>query len=635
MQPRSMRIPCVALLCAMLAASRSPLAATGGVLFEAIRRNDTAAVKTVIDEGAAVEAADDAGSTPLMYAALYAGPGIIGQLIDHGARVNASNTYGATALMWAASRTENVKALLESGANVNARASNGWTALVAATRYGNTDAMRLLLAAGADTTSPETRGHVLTGSYFATNPAVRDVLRDARVVVTSSADLAGTVLDRTRDDITTLTRLLRLGVNPREEVPLITVTLPTFFMAARDGQVDAMRAFVAHGVDPTYKGARGWTALMVAASADRPSIATLQYLLEGGADVNATDDDGRTALDWALTRGETDVSAFLRKAGARTGAVPEAAPIPVSPRSPRDAIERAVARLQPAGPAFSDRTKCVSCHNQSIPGIAIAMAKVHGLRIDAGLAAHSVNVTEERWRKYRDAVLMGDTLSNVAFVPYGLLERVEAGLPPTLDTDAMVVGLASRQTMDGSWRSANHIRPPLNGSDFAATALAVRALRAFAPPGHRADMERRVARGREFLEKSEPDDTQDRVFKLLGLMWSGAPAHEIAKEKAALIALQRRDGGWGQMPTLDADAYATGQALYALHAAGMAPTATTYQKGADYLLRTQLDDGTWFVRTRAFGIQPYFETGFPHGRSQFISTTATAWAAIALAYTLD
>jgi hypothetical protein len=89
------------------------------------------------------------------------------------------------------------------------------------------------------------------------------------------------------------------------------------------------------------------------------------------------------------------------------------------------------------------------------------------------------------------------------------------------------------------------------------------------------------------------------------------------------------------MPTLDPDAYATGQALYALHAAGMAPTATTYRKGADYLLRTQLEDGTWFVRTRAFPVQPYFETGFPHGRSQFISTAATGWAVIALAYTLD
>ena len=60
-----------------------------------------------------------------------------------------------------------------------------------------------------------------------------------------------------------------------------------------------------------------------------------------------------------------------------------------------------------------------------------------------------------------------------------------------------------------------------------------------------------------------------------------------------------------------------------------------YRKGVDYLLRTQLEDGTWFVRTRAFGFQPYFETGFPHGRSQFISTVATAWASAALTYTLE
>ena len=58
-------------------------------------------------------------------------------------------------------------------------------------------------------------------------------------------------------------------------------------------------------------------------------------------------------------------------------------------------------------------------------------------------------------------------------------------------------------------------------------------------------------------------------------------------------------------------------------------------EGADYLLNTQLEDGTWFVRTRAFGFQPYLETGFPYERSQFISTAATAWATTALTYTLS
>jgi hypothetical protein len=82
------------------------------------------------------------------------------------------------------------------------------------------------------------------------------------------------------------------------------------------------------------------------------------------------------------------------------------------------------------------------------------------------------------------------------------------------------------------------------------------------------------------------------------------------------------------------DAYATGQALYALQAAGVASGTPAYRKGADYLLRTQLEDGTWFVQSRGFGFQPYLETGFPHGRSQFISAAATSWAAMALTHTL-
>lgn len=82
-------------------------------------------------------------------------------------------------------------------------------------------------------------------------------------------------------------------------------------------------------------------------------------------------------------------------------------------------------------------------------------------------------------------------------------------------------------------------------------------------------------------------------------------------------------------------AYATGRAFYALHAANLPAVDAAYRRGAAYLLKTQLEDGTWFVQTRAFGFQPYFETGFPHGRSPFISTVATSWAAVALSYMLD
>lgn len=125
----------------------------------------------------------------------------------------------------------------------------------------------------------------------------------------------------------------------------------------------------------------------------------------------------------------------------------------------------------------------------------------------------------------------------------------------------------------------------------------------------------------------------DQTFKLLGLIWAQAPRHDVVRQQQVLSKLQRPDGGWGQMPTLSPDAYATGQALYALQVAGVDAEDPVYRRGVDFLLRTQLEDGTWFVRTRAFGVQPYFETGFPHGPSQFISATATAWAAIALTHT--
>ena len=71
-----------------------------------------------------------------------------------------------------------------------------------------------------------------------------------------------------------------------------------------------------------------------------------------------------------------------------------------------------------------------------------------------------------------------------------------------------------------------------------------------------------------FIRGAASHDTQDEIYKLLGLIWAGAPAAEAAAQARRLLALQRAEGGWGQVPTMTPDAYATGQALYALHASG-------------------------------------------------------------------
>ena len=86
-----------------------------------------------------------------------------------------------------------------------------------------------------------------------------------------------------------------------------------------------------------------------------------------------------------------------------------------------------------------------------------------------------------------------------------------------------------------------------------------------------------------------------------------------------------------QREGLPADAYATGECLYALaEAGGVSPTSAAYRKGVQFLLRTQKADSTWFVRSRSPDIQAYFEGGFPYGHDQWISSWGTAWAALAM-----
>jgi hypothetical protein len=129
-------------------------------------------------------------------------------------------------------------------------------------------------------------------------------------------------------------------------------------------------------------------------------------------------------------------------------------------------------------------------------------------------------------------------------------------------------------------------------------------------------------------------DTVDRAFQLLGLGWAQAEPESIREKVSKLLGEQRQDGGWGQVPTLASDAYATGLALYALHqGGGVAVDQQFYQRGVNFLLRTQLADGSWHVASRSFPIVEFSKSGFPHGRSQFISASATCWATMALTLT--
>ena len=116
----------------------------------------------------------------------------------------------------------------------------------------------------------------------------------------------------------------------------------------------------------------------------------------------------------------------------------------------------------------------------------------------------------------------------------------------------------------------------------------------------------------------------------MGLTWAGADKAVTQKAIRELLAIQRSDGGWSDLPSLSSTAYATGKMLVALHTAGLPASDPAYQRGVQFLLNSQQEDGSWYVKSRALGFQPYFDAGFPYGHDQWISAAGTNWATMAL-----
>jgi ankyrin repeat protein len=569
-----------------------------------------------------------------MNAAALSSLELVRALIDARAHVNASSQNGATALMWSTGDIAKVRLLLDRGAAVNARMKDGSSALVTAARRGNLDVMRLLLARGSDPKSAAQEITELLRIAFSERPETRQVLADAgidlKALTSSATPPLATLPSVANADL--VRELLDMGVspNPKGRFPIVGY-------AAFEGHVQSARVLLERGADPNARGQHGVTPLMMAAAATRPDPAMVRLFLERGVDLSARDVAKRSALDWALLQGETSVARMLRDAGGQATAPAALPPTTGSkPRPARVAVSDALARLQPGVPDLYERSKCVSCHHQMLPLMAVSLAKARGVPVEAEAAARPVQAITVIWNTRRENLMMARSRDGGGAneLTYGLLALAEAGVARNSVTDAAVVNLISTQRSNGSWVFLDTRPPQADNSPIPFTAMAIRALEVYGPPGLRQEVSTSRRRALEYLRATTSASTQDEAFKLLGLVWSRVARAEIAAQAKRLMALQRTNGGWSQLPAMASDSYATGQALYALHAGGMVPKDRAYERGVAYLLRTQLEDGTWFVQSRAFGFQPYFETGFPHGVHQFISASATAWATIALALTL-
>jgi len=616
-----------------------------------VRANDLKLLKVALSE-TGVDTHDRRGATPLMYAAAIGSFEAMSLLLNEGANVNSRNAFDATALMWASGDPAKSRLLIERGANVNARSKQGRTPLlVASKREGDADLLRLLLSKAADSHARDERGN--TALMLAAETGDLDMIRLLAAnggEINAMNALGFTPLFNAviSNRIDAVRFLLDKGANPNavtisaigtvKHGPLAFGKATPLMFAAPYASSELIAALLKAGADVNAQDVRGMTSLMLAVASETQDVDVVKLLLKTGANPNLRSLAGETALDWANKYGSQAVLDVLKQAGAKGSTATPAVPADSSGPSVNAAValRQSLDFLQASSIKYFKESGCVGCHHQLDTGVAVRVAREHGIHIDEDGARERLAGMRADLGAQQELFLQGiDAFGSMILAPF-LFGMAEAGYPPDSITDSAVVDLMSLQRTDGSWnRGLGISRSPIQEGNAARTAQAIRALRAYGPPARKAEIEDRVARARIWLLQANSRTAPDAAMMLLGLRWSNAGSDDLRKACDSLLSKQRPDGGWAGNPNLASDAYSTGKALYALHESGVSGEDVAYQRGINFLLRTRHTDGTWYVRSRAPKVQPYFESGFPYGDDQWISAAGTAWASTALATAVD
>ena len=201
-----------------LAAAGAAAAAEETTLADAVEQGQGKLVRTLLAEGADVNAPQVDGTTALHWAAYHDDLDTARLLVEAGADADAANRYGVPALSLAATNgnAEFVQFLLDAGADPNTALLGGETVLMTAARTGNLGAVQALLGAGADPNARERREQTaLMWAASEGHLGIVNALLDAGADVHAS---------------------LRSGFTP-------------LFFAVREGNIDVVHRFLDAGVD--------------------------------------------------------------------------------------------------------------------------------------------------------------------------------------------------------------------------------------------------------------------------------------------------------------------------------------------------------------------------------------------------
>jgi len=617
---------------------------TSDQFYNFIRNDDVAGVRALLKSSVDVNTRDKKGSTPLMYAAAVGSLNVMTALLDAGADVNAKNGLDATALLWCTGDLEKVRLLVKRGADVNATSKMMRTPLILAAHHsGGAPMVKFLLDSGADVKARTKAG--MDAIVFAADAddveSMRLLLAKAGDSIADGPTLPMSLMDAAANGDTAAVKLLLSkgadvnAASPPESGPPVKngrIALGRFtalILAVADGNPETIKVLLDAGANVNAKDVRGMTPLMLAIASDRHNPEIIRMLLEKGADTAVKTTAGESALDWAEKMSVPAIYASLKMQPKKTLSVS----MNDNPADLTEAVRKSVGLLQRSADSFFKEGGCVSCHAQNLTAMAVQAARSKGVSVDEQIAKAQARATVSNWASQEQKLLQADDPGGAADqVTYAAMALAAIDHAPDRTTDALVHVLATWQRPEGNWHFGGVVRPPMEDGDFSRTAFGLRTFQLYGMAGRKPEMEQRILRAKKWLLHATPQTNEDHAMQLMGLKWAVADAKSIDALTSAFIHMQRSDGGWAQTEYLASDAYATGQALHALYEAGVSPSDPAYQRGVQFLLKTQLSDGSWHVKSRAAKFQPYFQSGFPHDHDQWISASATAWATIALSH---
>ena len=245
-----------------------------------------AAVEKVFNRSPeAINTQDDEGMTPLACAIVQEQTDVVRFLLDKGADPNIPNRNKLTPLDHACGRDKTialplVELLLAKGAEVNPTNEPGHTPLSWAVSSDNTQLVKLLLDRGADVKTKSDVGDTILHSA-----ADRGDAEIAALLIEHGADVNAKIIG---------------GTTPLHN-------------AAWNGREAVVKLLLSKGAEADPKLTTGVTPLFNAAGpgAERNGKACVEILLARGADINVTDDQGRTLLHTAAYYGNKEVTEIL------------------------------------------------------------------------------------------------------------------------------------------------------------------------------------------------------------------------------------------------------------------------------------------------------------------------------------